>query len=118
MSSEGNHFDENLRGAVIHHSASGHFAIRDGKWKLNMLRGSGGSLQPRFIQTKEGEALYELYNMEADPGETTNLYFENPEVVERLIQKITQFIEDVRSTPGLPQDYVKGSWEQFSWMKN
>ena len=35
------------RAPLIHHSASGYFAIRDGRWKLNMIRGSGGSLQPR-----------------------------------------------------------------------
>ncbi len=35
------------RAPVIHHSASGYFAIRAGQWKLNMIRGSGGSLAPR-----------------------------------------------------------------------
>ncbi len=42
-------YDRELRGPVIHHSSSGHFAIRQGDWKLNMLRGSGGSLQPKIL---------------------------------------------------------------------
>ncbi len=109
-------FNENSRGAVIHHSVTGHFAIREGKWKLNMLRGSGGSLQPRLIQPKTGEAIYELYNMEVDPGENTNLYFEHPEIVKKLTQEITKIIKEGRSTPGTPQDYVKGNWNQISWM--
>ena len=104
---QGKDYDKAVRGPVIHHSVTGHFAIRDGKWKLNMLRGSGGSLEPRFIQPKEGEAVFELYNMDVDPSETTNLYFAQPEVVKRLTKKITKIIKDGRTTPGIPQEYVK-----------
>jgi len=109
-------FDENLRGSVIHHSSAGHFAIREGKWKLNMFRGSGGTLKPRFIQPKKGEAIFELYNLKEDPGETTNLYFEFPEIVKDLTTKITAIIEEGRSTPGVQQDYVKGKWPHINWM--
>ena len=105
-----------LRGPLIHHSSMGYFAIRQGKWKLNMLRGSGGSLEPRLIQAKTGEAPYELYNVEDDPGETTNLYFQHPKIVEGLIRKITAIIENGRSTPGAPQNYVKENWKQLTWM--
>ncbi len=83
-----------------------------------MLRGSGGSLQPRLFLPEEDEAIYELYNLEDDPGETKNLYFENPEIVETLTWKITAIIKNGRSTPGNPQDYVTENWEQLSWMKN
>jgi arylsulfatase A len=102
--------------AVIHHSFTGHFAIRQGKWKLNMLRGSGGSLQPKLYEPKEGEALYELYNIEEDPGETTNLYFEYPDVVKSLKANITAIIKNGRSTAGTPQEFVKENWEQVTWM--
>ena len=112
----GDNYERNLRGAVIHHSASGHFAIREGKWKLNMFRGSGGSLKPKFIEPKAGEAKYELYNLEEDPGETLNLYFEHPEIVEELTNKISRIVEDGRSTPGTPQNYKRGDWEQITWM--
>lgn len=110
-------FDKNLRGPVIHHSASGYLAIRKGKWKLNMLRGSGGSLNPKFIQPKEGEAPYELYDIKNDPGETTNLYFEHPEIVKELKAEISEIIKSGRSTPGTPQDFVKENWPQITWMK-
>ncbi|CAN0326784.1 unnamed protein product, partial [Scytosiphon promiscuus] len=115
---QGKDYDKAVRGPVIHHSVTGHFAIRDGKWKLNMLRGSGGSLEPRFIQPKEGEAVFELYNMDEDPSETTNLYFEQPEVVKRLTKKITRIIKDGRTTPGIPQEYVKENWDLPSWVKS
>jgi len=114
---KGKKIKENLRGAVIHHSSAGYLAIRDGQWKLNMLRGSGGTLKPKLIKPKAGEAIYELYNIDKDPSETTNLYFEHPEIVEKLSQNLTKIIKDGRSTPGRPQDYVKGDWKQINWMK-
>ncbi|MBU2975659.1 sulfatase family protein [Zobellia sp. B3R18] len=114
----GEGYDKLVRGAVIHHSASGHFAIRDGNWKLNMFRGSGGSLNPKFIEPKKGEAIYELYNMEEDPGETINLYFKNPDVVKRLTQKIAKIIEEGRTTTGTPQSYIKEGWDMPDWIKS
>jgi arylsulfatase A len=106
-----------LERAVIHHSFTGHFAIREGKWKLNMLRGSGGSLKPTILEPVEGEATYELYDIENDPGETNNLYFEHPEVVERLKDKITDIIKNGRSTIGAPQPFVRENWKQVTWME-
>lgn len=114
---KGKKYKKSLRGAVIHHSATGHFAIRDGKWKLNMFRGSGGSLKPAFLEPQEDQPRYELYNLEVDPGETTNLYFEHPKVVNRLQRKITAIISKGRSTPGKAQDFVKTNWDQLTWME-
>jgi len=115
---KGKSYDKTVRGPVIHHSVSGHFAIRDGKWKLNMFRGSGGSLEPKIVQPKEGEAIYELYNIDQDPGERTNLYFEHPDEVKRLTQKITRIIADGRTTSGIPQAYVKKDWVMPDWIKS
>ena len=108
--------NQNLDRAVIHHSFTGHFAIREGKWKLNMLRGSGGSLKPVIIRPGLGDAMFELYDMENDPEETTNLFFEQPKVVAKLVEKITQIIKNGRSTDGLSQPFVKDNWEQLTWM--
>ncbi len=110
-------YDHSLRGPVIHHSVSGHFAVREKNWKLNMFRGSGGSLIPAFIKPSAGEPPFELYDLDADPGETRNLYAQHPEVVERLRKKITAIVSNGRSTPGEPQDYVKTNWDQLTWME-
>ena len=37
-------------------------------------------------------------------------------IVEELTREITKIVEDGRTTPGTPQDYMKGNWEQITWM--
>ena len=113
----GKKLNGNGRGAVIHHAASGHFSIRDGQWKLNMFRGSGGSLAPKFMDSQDGEPPYELYDIAADPGETKNIFNDNPEIVAKLKKRITEIIREGRSTPGQPQDFVKTIWPQLTWME-
>ena len=105
------------RPPVIHHSASGHFAIRDGRWKLNMIRGSGGSLQPRFVEPKPGEPRFELYDLGADLAEARDLATERPDVVDRLRSKITEIVDSGRSTPGPPAANDGGNrWPGVSWV--
>jgi len=48
-----------------------------GKWKLNMLRGSGVPWNLDLFNQSWGSRYLSFYNMEEDPGETTNLYFEH-----------------------------------------
>jgi arylsulfatase A len=40
-----------------------------------------------------------LYDLANDPGETTNLYFKYPEIVEELKDKLEDFKKTGRSTP-------------------
>ena len=75
-----------VRGApVIHHSANGTFAIREGKWKMVFANGSGGREVP--IGTP-WEKPYSLFNLEIDPSETTNLIDKYPQVAKRLAEKM------------------------------
>jgi arylsulfatase A len=106
------------REPIIHHSARGYFAIRDGKWKLNMFLGSGGSLPPVFVKPKPGEPPFELYDMENDYREMTNVYREHPDIVARLTEKITKIVQDGRSTPGPVQsnDGVDW-WPELTWIE-
>jgi arylsulfatase A len=55
------------------HNYGGLVAIRDGQWKA-----------VRRDLLKKTPAPWELYDLETDPEETTNLAAENPEVIERL----------------------------------
>jgi arylsulfatase A len=110
-------FPQPVRGPLIHHSSSGHFAIREGRWKLNLFRGSGGSLKPKFIQPKPGEPPFELYDMQQDWRESTNVYDQHPDVVERLMTRATSIVREGRSTPGLAQPNDGPQlWPQLTWI--
>jgi arylsulfatase A-like enzyme len=93
-----------LREAVVHHSAMGKFAIRQGNWKLELCAGSGG-----WGDKSDGEALKkglpfsQLYDMSADIGEKSSVLSANPQVVERLTALLQKYVADGRSTPGKPQ---------------
>jgi len=92
------------RQGVIHHSISGHFAYRMGKWKLCLAKGSGGWTSPREVEVEKGAAIAQLYDLENDPGETTNLYKTHPEIAERLLQQLKHDVESGRSTPGIESE--------------
>ncbi len=66
------------------------FSIRRGPWKYLDHRGSGGNnydsvqLKAFALPDTAPVAPGQLYNLEADPGETKNLYFDRPEIVKEL----------------------------------
>jgi arylsulfatase A len=91
---------QSTRNGVIHHSISGHFAYRQGDWKLALARASGGWSSPKENQAGAGASKGQLYNMSEDPGEQNNLYTSRPEVVERLLGLLKKDIERGRSTKG------------------
>ncbi len=74
---------ESDRPPVIHHSAGGMFAIRDGNWKLILGNGSGGRQNPKG---KPFEKPFQLYNLAADLGEQNNLFEQRLDVADKLIE--------------------------------
>ncbi len=48
---------------------------------------------------KAPKAPAQLYNLDTDPGETTNLYFKNPEIVKELKAKLEEYKKSGRSAP-------------------
>ncbi len=88
------------RNGVVHHSISGHFAYRQGKWKLILARGSGGWSSPKENQVPADAPTGQLYDMEKDPGEKTNLYTAKPEIVKHLLSQLKADISNGRSTTG------------------
>ncbi|MDG2122841.1 MAG: sulfatase-like hydrolase/transferase, partial [Verrucomicrobiales bacterium] len=83
-----------VRKATVHHSINGSFAVREGKWKLCECPGSGGWSAPRPGKATKGLPAVQLFDLEADPGETANLAVEKPEVVARL-RKVLEAIKRV-----------------------
>jgi arylsulfatase A len=87
-----------IRAATVHHSGSGTFAIRQGKWKLVVDNlGSGGFSDPRMVRPERGGPQGQLYNLEQDLGETKNLYEEHPEIVETLRRTLDELKASGRS---------------------
>jgi len=100
--------DRLVREYTLHQTISLALAIRRGKWKYLDHKGSGGNNYERggpwgmkqyALPEKAPNAPGQLYDMEKDPGETTNLYFEHPEIVKELKAKLDEFKQSGRSRP-------------------
>ena len=79
------------RAPVIHHSAGGMFAIRNGDWKLVLGNGSGGREAPRG---KRFARPWALFNLKSDLGETGNRADEHADVVGGLVSDAFRIIAD------------------------
>ena len=91
--------------AIVHHSVTGQFSIRQGNWKLELCPGSGGTSAPRDpAAAKRGLPVVQLYDMAADVGERMNVQARYPDVVERLTRLLERYVAAGRSTPGTMQD--------------
>ncbi|MEL7531279.1 MAG: arylsulfatase [Bacteroidota bacterium] len=86
------------RPPVVHHSLAGHFAIRDGDWKLILRPGSGGFSQPKAPEGENGQ----LYQLERDPQEQSNLYPDYPDKVAELKQKLAEITGLEPNNPPTP----------------
>ena len=76
-----------VREATIHQAPNSDLAIRQGPWKLIFLP----------------NGKRELYNLQTDLSETSNVAEANPEVVERLGTLMRRYIDEGRSTAGAAQ---------------
>jgi arylsulfatase A len=93
-----------LRDATVHHSLFGDFAIRQGKWKLELCADSGGWTEPTS-RSKEAKSLpvTQLYDLSADAGESLNIQADNLDVVARMTEALEKLVANGRSTPGAKQ---------------
>ncbi|MGE5193022.1 MAG: sulfatase-like hydrolase/transferase, partial [Deltaproteobacteria bacterium] len=89
------------RSAVVHHSANGSFAIREGSWKLALCPGSGGWSVPRPGRDDASTLpLVQLFDMAEDVGEQRNVQDQHSEIVARLTKRLENYVAEGRSTPG------------------
>jgi len=91
---------KSTRKGVIHHSISGHFAYRQGPWKLCLAKASGGWTSPKENQAPKNAPRGQLYNLDEDPGELRNLFTAKPETVKKLLSLLKSDIDRGRSTKG------------------
>lgn len=113
----GKKYEKPIREATVHHSADGRFAIRQGDWKLILWAGSGGWAFPATKEDMDGLPKFQLYNLDQDPGETTNLVLKHPKRVQEMKALLSKYVFDGRSTPGKPQvNDGPPSWAELDWM--
>jgi arylsulfatase A-like enzyme len=109
-------YKANIREAIVHHSINGDFTIKQGNWKLLLAPGSGGWSFPRPGKETEGSPQIQLFDMQRDISEKTNLQAEYPEIVKQLKELLISYIKRGRSTPGKVQLNENYPWEQLWWM--
>lgn len=113
----GEEYAKPLREATVHHSSNGRFAIRQGDWKLILWPGSGGWAFPASAEDMKGLPRFQLYNLREDPGEQNNLEFQYPRRVREMKALLTKYVEEGRSTPGVPQENDgPAHWAELDWM--
>lgn len=78
---EGKKLHHPVHDHLVHHSGNGVFAIRRGPYKLILNKGSGGFTR---FKPADGAPPGQLYNLQEDPTESSNLYSEKPEIVAEL----------------------------------
>jgi len=97
-----------IREYTLHQTMSLALAIRKGNWKYLDHKGSGGNnygregrwgMKQYALPEKAPKAPGQLYDLAKDPGETTNLYFEKPEMVEELKANLEEAKKSGRSAP-------------------
>lgn len=111
----------------VHHSASGKFAIRKGKWKMLMHSGSGGNpYSAKKTRSEKGSVEMkaakdkrpmQLFDLQSDPSETLNVVDKNKETAMSLRNDLTEIILSGRSTPGNPEPLKKPYWKQLKWIE-
>jgi arylsulfatase A-like enzyme len=89
--------DRPTRSSAVSQSMKGLLAVRRGPWKLIFGRGSGG-----WTPGNDREPA-QLYNLDTDPGETTNLLSSESRIASELTALMGSIVRDGRSTPGKPQ---------------
>ena len=83
-----------------------YLAIRRGNWKYLAHKGSGGNRYETHAMLKKyqlpdtaPDAPGQLYDLDVDPGETKNVYFEHPEIAKELQSLLEESLESGRSVP-------------------
>ncbi len=94
-----------VRDVTLHQTMSLALGVRQDRWKYLHHRGSGGNsyargpLRQYALPDTAPTAPGQLYDLESDPGETTNLYLQRPEIVDALQAKLKETQQSGRSAP-------------------
>ncbi len=84
---------------LINQSGAGMLAIRDGRWKMIAGNGSGGRQKPKG---KRDAGPFQLFDLQADPGETNDLAEMHADQLDRL----SSVLQQIRTSRG-SRHYLK-----------
>jgi arylsulfatase A-like enzyme len=88
-----------IREALVSHSENGTFGIRQGNWKLVLdNKTSGGWVEPTG-KPPDPNTPGQLYNLESDPKEQSDLWEKHPDIVDRLTLLLEKYKSEGRSAP-------------------
>jgi len=99
---------EPTRDHVVLQSYTGVLVIREGQWKLILgTEGSGGhqGITPEWSPNQTGWdrirkiSIGQLYDLQSDPYERTNVFKQHPEIVARLRERLEKIVLEGRSQP-------------------
>ncbi len=86
--------DAPIRDSIVYHSASGKFAIRQRGWVFIDARTGDDNREPEWFKAERGYTSHdfpgELFDLERDTSESSNLYGQRPELVRALAQRLDQ----------------------------
>lgn len=109
---------QKIHEAIVNHSDDGSLAIRKDQWKLVTCPGSGGWSFPKEPEELMGLPEMQLFDLEKDPAETTNIIEDYPEIHRALLLLLKRYIEKGRTTIGEPRSNSGGNaWEEISWIE-
>ncbi len=97
--------DDPVRPHLLTQSFRGEFQIRQGSWKYLDHMGSGGNNYAQAYMPQYGlpetapDATGQLFHMDRDPGETTNLFFKASEKRKELQALLSRLKSSGRSAP-------------------
>ena len=107
-----------LHPVIIHQASNGSLGITKGKWKLELCKGNGEWVCPYDGKDPKTLPDVQLYDVEADPGETTDLHETHPDVVAALRAELAHCQESGPHAPLSPclsrpceTRATKGDWE-------
>jgi arylsulfatase A-like enzyme len=90
--------DVPVRNMLVHHSASGKFAVRQGDWVFIDAPSGDDNQEPDWFKAERGYKTHdfpgELFDLDDDISEKSNLYSERS----RIVQKLSQLLDHIKPT--------------------
>ena len=103
---KGEQKEDKARGAVVHHSDKGYYALRMDQWKLIFHEKAGSRRTDPKDKPVINPGEIQLFDMSNDFKELVNVAKDHPQVVKSMTLKMKEIVEEGRSNKGKAQPYV------------